>query len=127
MELFPENLLSYLPAESREKVLLLDEARNAAMAANKAAGDALFEAYERRDALTVKAQYAVEGSVSGLGRKLSDEDREAIYAVDWLRYSKGRYTKEQAAAKSERRGIWRGEFEQPCMARAARTKRAPAC
>lgn len=80
MELFPENLLNYLPAESHEKVLFLDEQRNAAMAANKAAGDALFEAYERRDALAVKAQYAVEGSVSGLGRKLADEDREAIFA-----------------------------------------------
>lgn len=80
MELFPENLLNYLPAESREKVLTLDEQRNAAMAANKAAGDALFEAYERRDALAVKAQFAVEGSVSGLGRKLADEDREAIFA-----------------------------------------------
>ncbi len=80
MDLFPESILNYLPTESREKVLLLDEQRNAAMAANKAAGDALFEAYERRDALTVKAQYAFEGSVSGLGRKLSDEDRETIYA-----------------------------------------------
>lgn len=49
------------------------------------------------------------------------------HAVDWVRYSKGRYAKEQAAAKAERRGIWQGKFEQPCMARAARTKRALAC
>ncbi|WP_373465528.1 thermonuclease family protein [Agrobacterium larrymoorei] len=49
------------------------------------------------------------------------------YAVDWVRYSKGRYAKEQSAAKVERRGIWRGEFDQPCMERAARAKRALAC
>ncbi len=47
--------------------------------------------------------------------------------IDGDKYSKGQYAKEQAAAKAERRGIWQGEFEQPCIARAARTKRAPAC
>lgn len=79
MDLFPEHLLNYLPTESRQKILLLDEAREAAMIANKAAGDALFEAYERRDGLAVKVQHAIENSVSAHSRKMTDEDREALF------------------------------------------------
>ncbi len=49
------------------------------------------------------------------------------WAVDWFRYSKGAYTSEQAEARSARRGIWQGDFQKPCEARAARSKRAPSC
>ena len=36
------------------------------------------------------------------------------YAVDWPKYSKGRYAGEQARAQAARLGIWRGWFELPC-------------
>lgn len=49
------------------------------------------------------------------------------WAVDWIRYSKGEYAGEQGEARSARRGIWSGSFQMPCEARAARSKRAPAC
>ncbi len=49
------------------------------------------------------------------------------WAVDWVRYSNGEYAGEQGEARSARRGIWRGSFQMPCEARAARSKRAPAC
>ncbi|KPH09109.1 thermonuclease family protein [Rhizobium acidisoli] len=39
-------------------------------------------------------------------------------AVDWIRYSHGAFADEQGAAKSERLGIWRGEFDLPCEVRA---------
>lgn len=42
------------------------------------------------------------------------------YAVDWPRYSKGRYAAEQTEAKAARVGIWAGTFERPCVVRAAR-------
>ena len=40
------------------------------------------------------------------------------WALDWVKYSKGKYASEQAAAKSGRLGIWRGEFQLPCEFRA---------
>ncbi|MFT5539674.1 MAG: endonuclease YncB(thermonuclease family) [Alphaproteobacteria bacterium] len=35
------------------------------------------------------------------------------WALDYRRYSKGRYSREEAEAKSATRGIWVGEFEKP--------------
>lgn len=35
------------------------------------------------------------------------------HAVDWRRYSKGRYAIEQAAARSEGAGLWQGDFDMP--------------
>lgn len=49
------------------------------------------------------------------------------WAVDWIRYSKGRFAAEQRAAQAGRLGVWRGEFALPCMARAERSGRKPAC
>lgn len=41
-------------------------------------------------------------------------------AVDYARYSKGRYAAEQQAAKAEKLGIWSGRFEPPEQWRKAR-------
>jgi endonuclease YncB( thermonuclease family) len=41
------------------------------------------------------------------------------YAMDWPRYSRGAFAKEQSAAKSEGVGIWQGEFQPPWEWRAA--------
>ena len=49
------------------------------------------------------------------------------WAIDWLRYSKGAFRGDQAAAQAARAGVWRGSFEIPCEARAARLKRRAAC
>ena len=35
------------------------------------------------------------------------------YALDWPRYSGGKYSAEQRAAQAEKRGIWQGAFEKP--------------
>ncbi len=35
------------------------------------------------------------------------------WALDWPRYSDGKYSAAQAEAKAARRGIWRGEFTVP--------------
>ncbi|QND42893.1 thermonuclease family protein [Rhizobium leguminosarum bv. viciae] len=48
-------------------------------------------------------------------------------AVDWPRYSKGAFAADQAAAKSERLGIWQGPFDLPCKARAVRGGYPPSC
>ncbi|WP_051228159.1 thermonuclease family protein [Pleomorphomonas oryzae] len=39
------------------------------------------------------------------------------YAVNWPRYSKGRYADEQEKAQAARLGIWAGRFEMPCAFR----------
>lgn len=41
-------------------------------------------------------------------------------AIDWPRYSKGRYRAEQSQAKANRLGIWAGRFEMPCQVRRAK-------
>jgi endonuclease YncB( thermonuclease family) len=41
------------------------------------------------------------------------------HAMDWPRYSNGAFSKEQAAAKSEKVGIWQGPFQPPWKWRAA--------
>jgi len=35
------------------------------------------------------------------------------FALDWPKYSKGRYAPEQEAAKGEGAGMWQGEFVEP--------------
>ncbi|MXN64506.1 thermonuclease family protein [Stappia sp. GBMRC 2046] len=35
------------------------------------------------------------------------------HAIDWPRYSGGKYSTEQRAAQAEKRGIWQGTFEAP--------------
>jgi endonuclease YncB( thermonuclease family) len=35
------------------------------------------------------------------------------WAIDYTRYSKGHYAAAQTAARSERRGLWAGQFENP--------------
>lgn len=52
---------------------------------------------------------------------------EQGYALDWPKYSAGKYASAQHNAMALRRGVWRGRFEQPCIARAKRSKRAPSC
>lgn len=42
------------------------------------------------------------------------------YAIDWPKYSGGRYAPEQAEAQAARVGIWAGAFEEPCVIRRAR-------
>lgn len=49
------------------------------------------------------------------------------HAVDWVRYSKGRYSGEQAEAKREALGVWSGPFEMPCSYRAMKAGRNPSC
>lgn len=49
------------------------------------------------------------------------------WAVDWPRYSRGEYAGEQAEARRAKRGIWQGDFQKPCEARASRSKRKPSC
>ncbi|WP_172599213.1 thermonuclease family protein [Rhizobium leguminosarum] len=49
------------------------------------------------------------------------------WAIDWPRYSKGAFQDDQVAAQTADLGIWRGTFEVPCKARAARLKRRSAC
>lgn len=49
------------------------------------------------------------------------------WALDWPKYSGGQYAVDQARAKARGVGIWRGSFENPCVARAKRMKRVPNC
>ncbi|MDP9572384.1 UNVERIFIED_ORG: endonuclease YncB(thermonuclease family) [Agrobacterium larrymoorei] len=41
------------------------------------------------------------------------------HAIDWPKYSGGRYGAIQAEAQAERRGIWSGSFQRPCVVRGA--------
>jgi endonuclease YncB( thermonuclease family) len=49
------------------------------------------------------------------------------YAVDWEKYSMGAYAAALDKARTSGVGIWRGEFQLPCEARAERAKQLPAC
>lgn len=42
------------------------------------------------------------------------------HAIDWLKYSRGRYAIDQARAQSAQRGLWAGRFEWPCVVRGAK-------
>ncbi|MQX74024.1 thermonuclease family protein [Sinorhizobium meliloti] len=61
------------------------------------------------------------------GRDVNHWLVESGNAVDWTRYSNGVYANAQELARSHRAGIWRGNFELPCNARAARGKREASC
>lgn len=42
------------------------------------------------------------------------------YAIDWPKYSRGRYAAEQSRAQKAKAGMWSGSFEWPCAVRGAR-------
>lgn len=42
------------------------------------------------------------------------------HAIDWPKYSGGRYAGEQAEAQAAHAGVWAGAFEPPCAVRGAR-------
>lgn len=39
------------------------------------------------------------------------------FAIDWPRYSHGKYAAEQRQAEHAKRGMWAGSFERPCAVR----------
>ena len=41
-------------------------------------------------------------------------------AIDWPKYSRGKYAGDQAQARSAKRGLWAGRFEWPCVVRGAK-------
>lgn len=42
------------------------------------------------------------------------------YAIEWPKYSKGRYADEQLKAMDAKAGIWSGSFDLPCVVRGVR-------
>ncbi|WP_449314259.1 thermonuclease family protein [Rhizobium terricola] len=40
-------------------------------------------------------------------------------AIDWPKYSRGKYASDQAQAQAAMRGLWSGRFEWPCAVRGA--------
>lgn len=52
---------------------------------------------------------------------------ESGLAVDWARYSGGKYLDAQDKARAQARGIWRGAFQLPCEARGQRAKQVSSC
>jgi endonuclease YncB( thermonuclease family) len=46
-------------------------------------------------------------------------------ALDWLQYSKGRYTGAQRDAERAGRGIWKGSYVEPCIAPASARAESP--
>ena len=61
------------------------------------------------------------------GRSVNSWLVRSGWALDWPKYSKGDFAADEAAAKAENRGIWKGAFEDPCVVRAKRAKREPRC
>ena len=49
------------------------------------------------------------------------------WALDWPKYSGGDFAADEKAAKTEKRGIWQGDFEPPCEVRAERMNRKANC
>jgi succinoglycan biosynthesis protein ExoI len=49
------------------------------------------------------------------------------HAIDWPKYSGGKYAGLQAKAKARHLGIWQGRFELPCAVRDRRWKRESTC
>jgi endonuclease YncB( thermonuclease family) len=41
-------------------------------------------------------------------------------ALDWPKYSKGKFASEEGSARAERRGLWQGQFTQPSRYRETR-------
>jgi endonuclease YncB( thermonuclease family) len=48
-----------------------------------------------------------------IGRDLGDAMVRAGHAVDYARHSRGRYAAAEQEARTAKRGIWAGEFEEP--------------
>jgi endonuclease YncB( thermonuclease family) len=48
-------------------------------------------------------------------------------ALDWPRFSRGKYADIEASAAAKSIGVWRGGFEQPCLYRAHQKKHKPRC
>ncbi len=42
------------------------------------------------------------------------------HAIDWPKYSRGRYVADQKKAQASSRGLWAGRFEWPCVVRGAK-------
>lgn len=61
------------------------------------------------------------------GREVNHWLVESGNAVDWKRYSNGAYVGAEQLARARGVGIWRGNFQLPCQARAEHTKREPSC
>ncbi|AUX76304.1 thermonuclease family protein [Sinorhizobium fredii] len=61
------------------------------------------------------------------GREVNQWLVQGGHAVDWGKYSKGAYADVQELARSRGAGIWRGDFDLPCQARAKHTRREPSC
>lgn len=99
----------------------------------KAAADALdaFLSASRPTACTVSGFDRYERAVAECYRADGEPVNSWLvkngYALDWPRYSNGRYAAEQRAAQAARVGVWKGDFLMPCIARAERDNRKPAC
>lgn len=61
------------------------------------------------------------------GREVNRWLVESGNALDWARNSRGKYATAQQAARSSSIGIWRGDFQLPCKARAERFGHTLAC
>ncbi|MCO5085138.1 MAG: thermonuclease family protein [Mesorhizobium sp.] len=51
------------------------------------------------------------------GREINSMMVTAGLALDWRKYSRGRYAREQTDAREHRRGLWSGSFTPPWIAR----------
>lgn len=65
------------------------------------------------------------GRIVAFCRRADGEDVSAWmvrngHAVDWPKYSKGRYAGEQREAEASGAGMWVGRFERPCIVRKVR-------
>ena len=65
------------------------------------------------------------GRLVGTCRRADDTDVnkwmvQQGHAIDWPKYSRGRYASDQKQARESRRGLWAGRFEWPCVVRGAR-------
>jgi succinoglycan biosynthesis protein ExoI len=49
------------------------------------------------------------------------------HALDWPKFSKGKFAKFQMQARRKHLGIWQGHFELPCIIRARRKHAQPKC
>ena len=61
------------------------------------------------------------------GREVNRWLVESGNALDWARYSDGAYAAAERTARAANIGIWRGEFQLPCKARAERFGHTLAC
>ncbi len=90
-----------------------------------------FLAASRPTSCTVKGQDRYKRAIAICHRADGQEVNAWLvrsgHALDWSRYSKGRYADDQDAAEKAALGIWAGSFELPCEWRAAKSGRKPSC